>query len=109
VWVVFTDYVADNACRLLVSLVVIVAQLAHRIEDTPMNRFEAVTHIRQRTPDDDAHRVVEIGLLHLLFETYRQQFLCNFSHKYSQTQRDSGHRAESNSDEKLWIFCRNNY
>jgi hypothetical protein len=36
-----------------------------------VNRLEAVPHVRQRAPDDHAHRVVEIRALHLHFEADR--------------------------------------
>ena len=63
-------------------------------QDTTMDRFESVTNIGQRAADDDAHRVIEIGLLHLLFEAYGQQFLGDFSHKNSQFGRDPGIRRD---------------
>ena len=31
-----------------------------------MDRLQAVANIRQRAADDDAHRIVEVGGLHLL-------------------------------------------
>ena len=40
----------------------------HRVEDPALNRLQAVAHVRQRARDDDAHRVVEIRLTHLLLE-----------------------------------------
>ena len=55
----------------------------------------AMSVIRQGSPDDDAHRVVEIGLLHLLFEAYRQNLTCNFNHTYSTSRGGSVQRAES--------------
>ncbi len=77
---VFTDDVTDDARRFLVRLVVVVAQLAHGMQHAPVDRLQAVAHVRQRTPDDYAHGVIEIGLLHLVFETDRQNFLCDFRH-----------------------------
>ena len=35
--------------------------LPHGIEDAPLNRFEAVSNIRQRPTGDNAQRVVEIA------------------------------------------------
>ncbi len=66
--VIFTDHVADDAGRLLVGLVPVVLELAHGEEHAPMDRLQPVAHIRQRPADDDAHGVVEIGLLHLFFD-----------------------------------------
>ena len=48
-----------------------------------MHGFQAIANIGQGTADDDAHRVIEIGLLHLVFEAYGQQFLGYFSHTTS--------------------------
>ena len=62
---VFTDDVTDHAGRLLVGLVEVIAQLAHGVQNTPMDGFQTVSNIRQRAADDNAHRVVKIGLLHL--------------------------------------------
>ena len=78
--VVFTDDVANHTRRLLVRLVPIVAQLAHGEQHTTVHRLQAVTHIRQRTPDDDAHRVVQVGLLHLVFEIDGDNFLGELGH-----------------------------
>src|SRR5690606_16865406 len=85
---VLTDDVADDTRRLLVWLVVVVAELTHRMQHTAMHGLEPVPDIGQRPADYHAHRVVEIRLLHLVFETYRQYLLRNFSHKYSQNRSD---------------------
>ncbi len=45
-----------------------------------MNRFQAVADIRQGTPHDHAHGVIEVGLLHLVFEIDGQDFFCEFAH-----------------------------
>ena len=92
---VLADHVADDASRLLVGLVVVVAKFAHGMQHTSMYRLQAIADIRQGSPDDDAHRVVEIGLLHLLFEAYRQNLTCNFNHTYSTSRSGSVQRAES--------------
>jgi hypothetical protein len=42
------------------------AAFVHRIEDAAVDRFQAVTHVRQRAAHDHAHRVIEIGPLHFL-------------------------------------------
>src|SRR5690606_35898339 len=80
--VVFTDDVADDASGLLVWLVVVVAELTHRVQDAAMHGLQSVAHVRQRTADDHAHRVIEIGLPHLVFEIDRQYLLRPFSHSY---------------------------
>ena len=55
---VFTDDVADDARGLLVGLVPVIAQLAHRMQNAAMDGLQAVAYIGQRTPDDHAHGIV---------------------------------------------------
>src|SRR6056297_2804816 len=83
VGMVLTDHVTDDAGRFLVRLVVVVAQFPHRVEDPPMHRLQAVAHVGQGPPHDHAHRVIEIGLAHLVFEIYRKYFLGDVTHGYS--------------------------
>ena len=66
--VIFTHDVADDARRFLVGLVGREAVLMHRVEDAPMHRLEPVPHIGKGARHDHAHGVVEIALLHLLFD-----------------------------------------
>ena len=80
---VFTDHVTDDTRGLLIGFVMVVAKFAHGVQHAPVDGLEAVANIGQRAPDDDAHRIVEIGLLHLLFETDKEQFLSHFSHTIS--------------------------
>ena len=46
-----------------------------------MHRLQAVADVGQRAPDDDAHRIVEIRLAHLVFEIDVQNFARDFSHE----------------------------
>jgi hypothetical protein len=80
VGVVLTDDVADDAGGLLVGLVPVVAELVHREQHAAVHRLEAVAHVRQRAPDDDAHGVVEIRLAHLVFEIDGQNFFREIWH-----------------------------
>ncbi len=66
--VVLAQHVAYHRRRLLVRPPGHQSQLVHRIQDSPVDRLEPVPHIRQRPGDDDAHRVVDERLLHLLFD-----------------------------------------
>jgi len=75
--VVLADHVADDARGLLVSAVPLVAELAHRVQHAAVHGLQAVAHVRQRPADDHAHRVIEIALLHLVFEVDREDFLTN--------------------------------
>ena len=66
--VVLRHHLADNRGGLPEGPVVPEAHLVHCVEDPALNRLQAVAHVRQRARDDDAHRVVEIRLAHLLLE-----------------------------------------
>ena len=66
-----THHVADDAGALHVAAVRPVAAVEHRVEDLAVDRLEPVPDVRQRPPDDDAHRVVEVGALHLHLEPDR--------------------------------------
>ena len=79
--VVFTDYVTDHTGGFLVGLVPVVAQLAHGVEHTAVYWLQAIARIRQRTPDDHAHRVVEVGLFQLVFDIDREDFFGQFAHE----------------------------
>ena len=72
--VVFTDHVADHAGRLLVGLVPVVVELVHGEQHAPVHRLQAVAHVRQRPPHDDAHGVVEVGLLQLVLDIDGKDF-----------------------------------
>jgi hypothetical protein len=58
------------------------------MQHAAMNGFQPVPDVGQSTAYYHTHRVVEIRLLHLVFETYRQYLLRNFSHKNSQSRSD---------------------
>ncbi len=63
--VVVAHDVADDAGALEVAAVRAVAAVVHGVEHAAVHRFEAVPHVRQRSTDDDRHRVVEVRPLHL--------------------------------------------
>ena len=57
-------HVADDARALRERLVRAVAAVEHGVDHAAVHGLHAVTHVGQRAPDDDAHRVVEVGPLH---------------------------------------------
>ena len=63
---VLADHVADRAGGLHMGTGGRISALVHRVQDAAMDGFETVAHIRQGARDDDAHRVLEEGGLHLL-------------------------------------------
>jgi hypothetical protein len=78
--VILADHVADDARGFLVRTVIVVAELAHRVQHAAVHRLESVAHVRQRPPDDDAHRVVQVGLAHLLLEADGHHFARYLAH-----------------------------
>ena len=66
--VVLADNFAHGPGRLLVGLVGEDARLVHGVEDAPVHGLEAVAHVGQGARRDDAHRVLDERLLHLLAE-----------------------------------------
>jgi hypothetical protein len=69
--VVIAHHVADHSGALDVPTVGAEAGVVHRVEDLAVDGLEAVANVRQRTTDDDAHRVIEVRALHLDLETDR--------------------------------------
>jgi len=52
----------------------------HRVQHAPMHRLQAIAHIRQRSPDDHAHGVIEVGTAHLVFKADREGFFGELIH-----------------------------
>ena len=71
VGVELTEHVADDTGALTVRLVRIEVQfVAHIEEDAPVHGLQAVAHVGKRAGDDDRHRIVDIGGLHLFLDVY---------------------------------------
>ena len=66
--VVLAHDVADDARGLDVGTVRLQAVLVHREQRAAVDGLQAVADVGQRAPDDDGHRVVQIGGAHLLLE-----------------------------------------
>ena len=92
--VVLTEHVADDARAFHVRAVPDVVRLVHGEQHAAVHRLQAVAHIRQRAPDDHAHRVIEIGAAHLFFEADREGFFGELIHWL---QRRAGHIAQRSS------------
>ena len=71
VGMVLTDDIPDDPRRFLVGLVPAVPHLAHGEEDPAVDRLQAVPDVGDGPADDDAHGVVHVGLLHLVFDIDR--------------------------------------
>ena len=66
--VILTHHVTHHAGALAVGRVEEVLVFVHRVEHAPVHRLEPIARIRQGTRHDDAHRVVDVGALHLLLD-----------------------------------------
>ena len=64
---VFTQNIAHDTGGFFIGLVGQHPCLIHGIEDASMDRLQAVPHIRQSPLDNDAHGIVDIAFLHLVF------------------------------------------
>ena len=69
--VVVAHDVADDAGALHVAAVRAEPGVVHRVEDPAVHRLEAVLHQGECAPHDHAHRVVDVGALHLLLDVDR--------------------------------------
>ncbi len=77
---VFADDIADHARGFLVGLVPVVAQFAHGVQHAPVHGLQAVADVGQSAADDHAHRVIQVGFAHLVFEIYGQYFASDLGH-----------------------------
>ena len=68
VGMVFAHDVTDDARRFPERLAGFVAAFLHRIEDSTVHRFQSVADIGKRARHDYAHRVIEVGRLHFVFD-----------------------------------------
>ena len=66
VGVVLTKHLTDYARTFLIRLGRYVVDAHHTVENTAMNRLEAITDIREGTSHNHRHRIVDVRRLHLL-------------------------------------------
>ena len=72
---VATEHVTDRRRRLAERLVVSEVILVHCVEDTTLSRLHTVADIGQCTAGDNAHRIFDEALAHLLFHIHGYYFL----------------------------------
>ena len=80
----FTNHVTHGAGRFLVLRGCAQAEFAHRVYDSALYRFQAISKMWKCAVEDDVHRVIEVGLLGVVFQ--RNLFvvwkgLGNFCHR----------------------------
>ena len=71
----FAEDFADDLRALAVGLRRGEAQLVHAEENAAVDGLQAVAHVGQGAPDDYAHGVIEVRLLHFRFDINRSQDL----------------------------------
>lgn len=65
------EHIADRGGAFAVGFIRREALCEHRVEDTPMDRLETVSDIRECAVCDDAHRVIDERFFHLFFKINR--------------------------------------
>ena len=65
---IFTEDFTDDTGRFLIRQFRADPHVIHRVQDPALNRLQPVPCIRQCARDDHAHRIVQVGLLHLLID-----------------------------------------
>ena len=68
--VVVADDLANDLCALAIRAVRRQPHLPHRVQDAAVRGLQPVANVRQRPSDDDAHRVIKVRTLHLVFDVY---------------------------------------
>ena len=66
--VILAEHIAHDAGAFAVRPIRCQAQFVHRVEDAALHRLEAIAGIGQGPTHDHAHRVLEVGALHLLMQ-----------------------------------------
>src|SRR3989454_2428516 len=78
---VLPEDLAHHSGALHVGTVPDVVRLVHREEHAPVHGLQPVPHVGQRAPHDHAHRVIEVGAAHLLFQADGESFLGELFHE----------------------------
>jgi len=92
--VIFTHHVTDHPRALHVGPVPGVVRLIHREQHPAMDRLESVPHIRQRAPDDHAHRVIEVGMAHFFLKADRERLFGELIHGVRSTRTGGIKKSE---------------
>ena len=65
---------SDDTCALGVRSIGKEPLAEHRVQHSAVNRLQTVSNIGKSAADDHRHRVVHVGLFHLVFDVDRQPF-----------------------------------
>jgi hypothetical protein len=77
---VFTEHLADHAGTFFIRLAVLEIKLLHGEQDAPVHRFEPIAHVGKGTSDDNAHGVIQVSILYLFLNVYRDDFFVSRVH-----------------------------
>ena len=64
--VVLTKHLTHHTSALSVGPITGQPELVHGIQNPPVHRLESISSVGQRTPNDHAHRVLQIGARHFV-------------------------------------------
>ena len=73
--VVLTNHVTNDTSGLFIRLIPVVVQFVHGEQDTTVDGFQAISDVGQRASDNNAHRIIHVGLLELVLDIYGEYFL----------------------------------
>ncbi len=74
---IFTHGITDDTGTFTVRLVRSVIQFDHGIQNPALDRFQSISHIRQRPGSNDAHGIADVRLFHSLFQVYFMDLIKN--------------------------------
>ena len=73
--VIFTHYFTDYTSRFFMRLVRSHSKAAHAVKNSSVNRLKPVSYIGKGTAYDNAHGVIDIGVLHFFVYLVLYQLL----------------------------------
>ena len=80
VGMVVPHHLADDLRALAIRTIRREAHRPHAVEHATMRRLEPIADVRQRSPDDYAHRVIHVRALHLVFDVDGNFGGCDVGH-----------------------------
>ncbi len=92
--VILTHHLTDNSRALHIRPVPRIVGLVHGKQHPPVHRLETVPGIRQRTPHDHAHCVIEVGMTHLFLKADRKGLFCELIHGCRQARKGGVQKRE---------------
>ncbi len=78
---VILEHFSHDAGALIKWPIVHEAFPQHRVQNTPLHRFEAITSIGQGARDDDRHRVLDVSRLHNVGNVSGGEFFVSGIHR----------------------------